>query len=102
VQADHRDRDQVRRRQCGREQRQRAVAERRPEHGQAGRPPVRGEAVRHGHRGEVEQVRELGVPAQRQVAPDRVGGDLGVRVRGPDGRQHQRVDPPPQPVRPGA
>ncbi len=62
------------------------LAEGRAEEGDAGGPAVRGHAGGDGDGGEVEQVRELGEPAELEVAADGVVGDLGTG----EGRRHRR------------
>src|SRR4051812_17094149 len=54
-----------------------ALAERGAEQGGADRAAVRGGSRGDGDGGEVEQVRELRVPTQDEVARDRLGGQLG-------------------------
>ena len=58
------------------------LGERRAEQGDADRPPVRRGAGRDGDGGEVEQVGELRVAAEDEVAGHRLLGELGAGERG--------------------
>ena len=76
---------------------QAALGEGGAEQGDADRAPVGRRAGRDGEGGEVEQVRELRVAAEHEVAGHRLRGELGAGEGGGHGRQQQDVRALPDP-----